>query len=894
MRKQPGTFNPSILLSGLLAAFSETNDGRYYFIYDIQRNMTCWSKSAVHVLGLENDVIEGSQQDWISRVHPEDQKFVSEEIELIRARKKDSCSLRYRVKDHNGTYITCECCGSTIYEGEGEPLYFAGTIINYGIQSRIDTVTGFPNLYAFFNDLKENRKNHKKGTVMLIGSSRFAEINDVYGYSFGNQVLLAFSELLREHFGSDCTIYRMEGVKFAIFSYTRSMEELQREYEFLRARTRQGIGVEECRIHLFLAGGIMPIEVFNISSHTVYSCLLYTYCESKENHQGELVKFHNRISNRNKHWIEELNVIRECVIDGCRGFYLCYQPIVRVKDGSLAGMEALIRWKNETYGEVSPNDFISVLEKDSVFPDLGAWILRQACMDAKPYADKDPAFIVNVNLSYAQIERSNFVDDVMRILEETEYSPVNLCLELTERCRILDEGMLQDKVCALRSQGIRFALDDFGTGYSSLNLLRKMPIDEVKIDRQFIKDILGSRVDQNIINGLTNTVSSTGKSICIEGVENAELKEFLRHYPATYFQGYLYSKPVPIEEFRKLHFKKTDRDQGKCRTMEEMKTINERTNNVILRCAKLLHEEKDFLSSVSRIMTEMSRIIHPDRIYLATCDDKYTSVVQEWCLPGTSRDHSAFQKRPVSRIAWWKDYMDKDGVVILRNSPELKEKDAIGYEVMNRYGIQKIMVVLLYDRDKVIGYFGINNYQEMELINTRDLLQTIALFLAAEMRNENLIGQLTRLSREDQLTGCGNRNAFDEDIQSIEDGEHSLGMIFADLNGLKATNDTYGHARGDQLIVQAADLLGRLYQGGRLYRVGGDEFILTFSGFSKLEFEGIMEERYRRLDESSINISLGWSWSQDAARRQEIQDEAEEMMYQRKAKYYQHHDRRKH
>ncbi len=893
MNNQAGVTDHSIILTGLLAALSESNDGRYYFIYDMEKGITCWSKTAVKVLGLPGEVVEGTRLDWLEKVHPEDQKFVFDEFKAVSGGQKDSLCIRYRVKDQNRNYITCECSGSTICDEKHHPLYFAGTIINYGIQSRIDTVTGLPNLYAFFNDLKQHRKNRKAGTVMIIGSSRFAEINDVYGYSFGNQVLLAFSELLRHQFGSDCMIYRMEGVKFAILSHTKTMDELQEEYDLLRNCTKRGILVEDSRIHLFLAGGIMPVESFDISSHTVYSCLLYTYFESKDNHQGELVKFHNRMTDQNKHWVEELNVIRESVIDGCKGFYLCYQPIVRVKDGTLAGMEALIRWRNDTYGEVCPKDFISVLEKDSVFPDLGAWILRQACMDAKPFAEKDPSFIVNVNLSYAQVERSNFADDVMRILEETGYNPINLCLELTERCRILDENMLRDKVCTLRSQGIRFALDDFGTGYSSLNLLRKMPIDEVKIDRQFIKDILGNDVDQNIINGLTNTVSSTGKSICIEGVETKELMDFLRHFPATYFQGYLYSKPVPIEEFRKLHFNKLDKEQGKCRTMEEMKVINERTNNVILNCARMLHEESTFLGAVSKIMKEMSRVIHPDRIYLATCDDETASIVQEWCLPGVPREHSAFRRRSLKNIGWWKDYMDKDGVAIIRNTPDLTEKAPLGAEIMNRYNIKKVMVVMLYDRDKVIGYFGINNYQELELINTRYLLQTIGLFLAAEMRNENLIDQLTRLSREDQLTGCGNRNAFDEDIVGVEEGQDSLGMIYADLNGLKATNDHYGHVRGDQLIIQAAGLLSDLYEGGKLYRVGGDEFILTFSGFSKEEFEDIMEKRLQQLGESTINISLGWSWAEDSTARPKIQHEAEQMMYQRKAQYYQLHDRRR-
>lgn len=893
MLNQLGVSESSLIFSGLLAAFSETNDGRYYFIYDVKNDIIRWSKAAVSFFGLPGEMVTHAKQDWLNRVHIEDCASVSNEMEILCRREREHSNLRFRVKDRNGSYVTCECSGSAVCDEEQRVLYLAGTLVNYGIQSRIDTVTGLPNLYTFFNDLKDDRKKLRSGAVMLIGSSRFAEINDVYGYSFGNQVLLTFAEMLRQQFGEDCTVYRMEGVKFAILSHTRTVEELEKRYDMLRYGTRQGLEIRDCRIHLFLAGGIMPINEFNISSHTVYSCLLYAYSDSKDRHQGELVKFHNRISQQSKRWLEELNVIRECVIDGCRGFYLCYQPIIRVKDGTLAGMEALIRWKNDVYGEVSPNDFISILEKDTVFPELGAWILRQACIDAKPFADRDPYFIVNVNLSYAQIERSNFADGVMAILKETGYNPSNLCLELTERCRILDENMLSDKVCALRSQGIRFALDDFGTGYSSLNLLRKMPIDEVKIDRQFVKDILGNRVDQNIINGLTNTVTSTGKAICIEGVETEELKDFLRHYPATYFQGYLYSKPVPIEEFKNLRFERLAPDMSKRKTIEEMKTINEKTNHVILNCARMLHEEENFLDGVSKIMTEMGRVIHPERIYLATSDGKTATLEKEWCAPGIKREHVAYRQFPVSCFDWWKDYMDKDGVVIVRNTPQLAEVAPNGAKHMTKYHIKQEMVVLLYDHDRVIGYLGINNYRDVELINTRNLLQTIALFIAAEIRNQNLIHQLTRLSREDQLTGCGNRNAFDEDIRAMECDEKSLGMVFADLNGLKATNDNFGHGKGDQLIVEAADLLASLYDEGKLYRVGGDEFIVTFSGFSQDEFDHLMQERVHSLSESTVNISLGWGWASDSTTRKKVQSEAEQMMYHRKAQYYRLHDRRR-
>jgi EAL domain-containing protein (putative c-di-GMP-specific phosphodiesterase class I) len=236
-------------------------------------------------------------------------------------------------------------------------------------------------------------------------------------------------------------------------------------------------------------------------------------------------------------------------VNECEGFFLCYQPIVDADTEMITGAESLLRWKNAEYGIVPPVEFVDVLERDNLFPELGKWILRTALTDAKKFLGRYPGFVVNVNLSYTQLEKKDFVEDVLAILKETNFPPQNLCLEITERCRMLDMALLKDIFTALREHGIKIALDDFGTGFSSLGLLRELPVSTVKIDRSFVMNIEKDFSDQNTVRFISELANSFSSSVTAEGVETSEMRDFLLRFKIKSLQGYYYSKPIPVKEF---------------------------------------------------------------------------------------------------------------------------------------------------------------------------------------------------------------------------------------------------------------------------------------------------------------------------------------------------------
>lgn len=537
-------------LDALFEAFSIIAEGKYVYLCDMQRDVSRWSQTAVDYFDLPGEYMVGAGAIWEEHIHPEDRENYNKSIEAIFSGKDSGHDMQYRALAKDGSYTVCTCRGVVVRDPEGKPVYFAGAIQNHGMLSYIDTVTGLRSLYGFFDDLQSMFWKQDRGTVLLVGLTQFSVINDIYGYTFGNSVLRAIANSLLREFANRGAVYRMDGTKFAVISHVLTAEELCADYRRLRTRLSHQFYVDGERLSLSLNAGAVTVDNFDISNETAYSCLKYAYYESKDRRLGDPVIFADAMTDENRLMVEKLNNIRNSVAEECKGFYLCYQPIMDARTERLKGMEALIRWRSEFYGSVPPAQFIPVLEQDTLFPELGRWILRTALEDGKRILEKYPDFVMNVNLSYAQLEMSSFVGEVFAMLEETGYPPQNLCLEITERCRMLDMSLLKNMFKVFREHGIRVALDDFGTGFASLGLLREVKVDTVKIDREYVKNVENAHADRSTVEFISNLARAFDAEVCVEGVETAEMLDVLREFDnVSSFQGYYYSKPLPIDEF---------------------------------------------------------------------------------------------------------------------------------------------------------------------------------------------------------------------------------------------------------------------------------------------------------------------------------------------------------
>ncbi len=535
----------------LFDGFADTSNRRYIYVSNANTGVTRWSKNAVEHFGLSGEYMLDAMHEWAEHIHPDDREMYLKDIMKIFNREKDRHSMDYRARNKAGEYVICTCTGNVIKGKNGEADLFIGSIENHGIIDNVDAVTNLYNLYQFWQHLKiyDNRND---STVLLIGVNNFSEINNTYGYSFGNEVLRVFANLIQEQIKDKGKVYRSDGARFVCMVSGYSKEEIKDLYKELKRKARHKIYIGDVRCAVSISCGAVPYnEGYDESS--LQTSARYAYEQSK-NSYGEIVFFDYDLLENNQKNIKFMSLIRNSILNNFEGFYLCYQPIMGANDEQLIGAEALLRWYMEPFGAVSPGVFIPWLENDPSFFELGNWILKQALTEAKELVQKNSGFVLNVNITYSQLSHSTFGKIVKDILEETGYPSQNLCLELTERCRQLEKNYLYESICYLKSLGIKIAIDDFGTGFSSLNLLGELPIDVLKIDRGFVNDIETNHADQAIVKAVTGCADDLNVHVCLEGLEDRSVIDFVKRYSVYSYQGFYFSKPIPIKEFSEKYF----------------------------------------------------------------------------------------------------------------------------------------------------------------------------------------------------------------------------------------------------------------------------------------------------------------------------------------------------
>lgn len=524
----------------------------YYSITNLKIGITWWSESTLEYFGLEQNYTAIGKEKTKRELHPDD----VETFKYCFGRRVEGNDLdkswEYRVKDGD-KYNRFNAMSRMISDNEGKPLLLITRFVNYGLSDEVDTVTGLRTEAVLTRQLDEYISEGRRGALLKVNLDQFSHISVMYGAAFGDKVLNCVAQLLINILHDNSNVYKLSGVKFVLALGDIPRKKLREIYEKIEDAMENNVEVEGRKIPLRISAGAVYIESYMTDSNAVRSRLTYAVNHSRYEHHGELVVFNDEMGGKdNQHQFELIALIHQCATSDFDGFKLFYQPIADTKNGTIRGMEALIRWEKEPYGIISPGIFMEWLEEDPCIFDLGNWILRTALNDIKKVRDELPGCFVNVNVSAAQLERREFRQSVMNILSETGARPEELCLELTERCRDLDVDFLKGEVDFFHSKGIKIALDDFGTGNSSLSLALELPFDELKVDMSFIRDIKDKPQNQAMVQSIIDYAKRTKTETCIEGIENREVDDYIKKFGATWHQGYYYSKPVPIESIEKL------------------------------------------------------------------------------------------------------------------------------------------------------------------------------------------------------------------------------------------------------------------------------------------------------------------------------------------------------
>ncbi len=529
----------------LFDALSMTMRHRYIYACNVRNNMSRWSQNAVKDFALPGEYMYDAANIWLQHIHPDDRAAYIQNIEEVFSGKRLFHDMEYRALDANGYYVMCSCKGYLLKAKGEESDLFVGTIENHGVIDNVDPVTNLYNVYAFLNELKRIQHEHTPVDLLVLGISGFNMINDGYGYERGNEVLRDIAQRLNERKRGDGELFRLNGMKFVYMMPCCPRSEIHQLYEEALDIVNNQTFVGGDPVKLYMPAAAVHYEGTTEEGSVLLSELDYLIDVSKREKSGEMIYVDGQADDTTKKRIRILSTIKRCILNNCQGFFLMYQPQIDAKC-HIVGAEALLRWRNLTYGTVPPNEFIPWLENDISFYDLGLWILRKALFDGLTLIKDNPDFTMSVNISYKQLERERFLEDVLEIIEQTGFPAQNVILEFTEHCRTLENSRLQYIVEFFAKHGIRVAADDFGTGYSALMLLRSIRFDTVKIDQNFIGGMLESTADRILVNTIIECAHKLDTKVCVEGVETQELLNITRSYKAEYYQGYLIAKPLEL------------------------------------------------------------------------------------------------------------------------------------------------------------------------------------------------------------------------------------------------------------------------------------------------------------------------------------------------------------
>ena len=424
-----------------------------------------------------------------------------------------------------------------------------------------DQLTGLPNRRLLLDRLQQafavSERSNKYGAVLFIDLDNFKSLNDTRGHAIGDRLLVEVAQRLRDCVRDEDTVARLGGDEFVVMLENLSrvddraavqaesvgekiLEALNQPYQL---DGFEHLSTPSIGISLFRGHGESVEELLKHADTAMY--------QAKQSGRNTLRFFDPAMQTTLESRIRIEAELRHAL--SRQQFVLYYQVQVDARR-KVIGAEVLLRWQHPEHGMVSPAQFIPVAEDSGLITSIGFWVLQVACAQLKRWACNPSTRELRLagNVSARQFRQPDFVEQLRHVLAQSEANPAKLKLELTESLVLENINDTVAKMQALRAMGIRFSMDDFGTGQSSLAQLKRLPLDQVKIDQSFVRDIATDANDAAIVQTIIAMTSTLGLNVIAEGVETEEQLAFLKQHGCEQFQGYLFGRPIPLAEFEQM------------------------------------------------------------------------------------------------------------------------------------------------------------------------------------------------------------------------------------------------------------------------------------------------------------------------------------------------------
>lgn len=548
-------------------AVQGANDG--IWDWDLRTNQIYYSERWKSILGLSQDDLQDSPEEWYRRVHPADLERLKLDIAAHISGTTPHLENEHRILHKDGNYRWVLSRGLAVRDQHGLAYRLAGSLTDITerkiAEERLmhdalhDTLTGLPNRALFLDRLRlaverAKRRPDYQYAVLFLDLDRFKNVNDSLGHLVGDELLVAVAGMLRAGLRSTDTVARLGGDEFVIL-----LEDLQdrqnvvRVAEWINEQLQDAFHLTEHQVFITTSIGIVhsslnyskPEDVLRDADIAMYSAK----AQGRARYEIYDPSMHAQIT---------ANIALETELRQALGrgeFVLNFQPIVSLGDNHLTGFEALLRWKHPQRGMLPPSDFLHVAEESGLMIPIDRWVLRSACQYIKEWQEKYPLvppLAISVNITGKQVIQPDFVEFVQQVLEEVGLSPESLKLEVTENELMENTTSTIQVFNRLRSLGVGIQVDDFGIGYSSLSYLSQFPVNALKIDQSFINQMMSDSNQLKIVQAIVLLTQRPDVVVVAEGVENEEQLRQLRAMGCEFGQGYYLSKPLDPQRTAQL------------------------------------------------------------------------------------------------------------------------------------------------------------------------------------------------------------------------------------------------------------------------------------------------------------------------------------------------------